>query len=508
MSEQMKTQLDDALQRLPSEIQDKTRTLVAELIDAKGFTDKHRLDFIALAGNMYRSSKKNWQELFSQLDQVVHKANFKPTKLAAIIGASESFQPIYLLRNYGALMKDTMRVISELDDKKFVASATDEKEAKRIGMDLGGVVSAFYLSAHKDSPFHLTAKEAVDLYIEFSKNENFELDRYLSGTFGKKFYLLCDAVIDNLVFEDPDTLWIPHHKGKSLDQSHLDALSIVSEKVKISYFTYMIFEYGNDQVVYEPIIKAAMECSKKDFEDISNALMTLANGYTFKEYFEFVYAVKTVGEEKAKELWKFGIRYFGRYSKETLEAIYANLNPQHDKEKPLLLVVFTRNDWNGAFYHSGRTLDQLTEKFRVLITEVDTEDEFYDKVKEVGQKYGKINTLVIGGHGQADSIRLGNLDDEKAKLDLTDKDELVQLRPYLKEKPTVVLVSCSTGKDRRGIAALISKQLNAARVFAPAIPANVTRFKIDAKGNIIRVVYDGRSNEFLNGVPVKLERNE
>ena len=200
-------------------------------------------------------------------------------------------------------------------------------------------------------------------------------------------------------------------------------------------------------------------------------------------YANMAYAIDEIGEEKTARLHAaYGIENFFRYSDDMLKTLVKNLDPANDRDKPLLLVAFNKNDWNGAFYTEGRRLDALRKHYRVIIREMDSEDGFYDAAKTVSANYGRIDTLIIGGHGSPDSIRMGE-NDEKGKLDLTDETELASLRSMFKPRPTVVLVSCSTGKDEKAIGGLMSRVWNA-RLFAPRDPANVSEYSFDSEGQL------------------------
>lgn len=217
------------------------------------------------------------------------------------------------------------------------------------------------------------------------------------------------------------------------------------------------------------------------------------------------YGIGILGKEQALELSRrTGVEYFARYSMETLEELYANLDPNHTKEKPLLLAVFNKNDDNGAFYKEGIELEQLTRHYKLILVETDTEDGFYKHTRDVVRRYGKINTILIGGHGEPTSIMLGQ-DTEKGHLDLTDRGEIASLRDSFEGRaggaPVVVLVSCSTGQHR-GIGSLLSDAWGT-RLFAPVYPSSKTVYHLDRGGEITKVTYDVESREFLQGIPTK-----
>jgi|GEM_PF-2417869 len=207
----------------------------------------------------------------------------------------------------------------------------------------------------------------------------------------------------------------------------------------------------------------------------------------------FAYAFSTIGKEKTMVLYeKCGIEYFGRYSKEMLEEAYDSLVPEYKKNRPLLVVVFNKNDWNGAFYASGLELDELKKYYKVMLFETDSEKKFYKILKKTAKDYNKIDTLVVGGHGEPGTINLGYYEwydySEKKVLDLTDKKELKKLKKYLADSPTMIIQGCSTGGGEKSIGELLSKVWNA-KVWAPDQDAGLKSYNLDEEGKIESVTY-------------------
>lgn len=202
------------------------------------------------------------------------------------------------------------------------------------------------------------------------------------------------------------------------------------------------------------------------------------------------HAISIIGEAKTSELHtRLGIVYFGRYTKELLEELYDNIHQTYNRERPLLLMVFNKADRNGAFYLLGPDLNKLTKYYKVIVAEVDSKSEFYTKVADIATTHSKIDTFFIGGHGEADRIRLGN-DPINGILDIRDIDELKLIRKFFNGKVTVVLISCSTGKDDSAIGSLLSKAWGA-ELFAPREPTRVPKYILDNSGALIDVKYVG-----------------
>jgi hypothetical protein len=219
----------------------------------------------------------------------------------------------------------------------------------------------------------------------------------------------------------------------------------------------------------------------------------------------FAYAISTIGEEKTKLLnRRFGIEYFGRYSKAQLE----DMGNKVANGKPVLLAVFSKDDPPGAFYRVGGQLESLMKYYNVVIVEVNSDTEVYSRIREMSGAYGKIDTMLIAGHGSPEKIMLGKPPSGPARdedtLDLMDGSKLASVRQYFVDKPTVILESCSTGKDEKSIGALLSR-IWGARLFAPTVPSSESKYELEKDGKIKNVTYDVESREFQRGaVPKKI----
>ncbi len=218
---------------------------------------------------------------------------------------------------------------------------------------------------------------------------------------------------------------------------------------------------------------------------------------------EFAFGIYMLGEEKTIALHKeLGIEYFTRYSKEGLEQTYKNYILGEKNKKPVLLVVFNKNDWNGAFNAVKNAIDQLLPSYRMVIAETSTEDGFYSAIRKTAQKAGKIDTVVIGGHGTMAEINLGQGRGEKGEIDINDGDELKALKEYFITSPVIVLISCETGKyEDFTVGAMISHSLNAT-VIAMEKPSNIkpNGFLLDTKGRVQdMLVWKGKTRRYVGG---------
>jgi len=208
-------------------------------------------------------------------------------------------------------------------------------------------------------------------------------------------------------------------------------------------------------------------------------------------------------EEKIKKLnHERGMIYFARYSEKMLNHTYSSLDPNHKKDRPVAYAAFNQNDWNKSFYWKYDDLDKLLKHYNVIIYEMESEDKFYDSVKETAEKHGRIDSLVIAGHGQAKEVNLGSGSGEASDIDTGDEKELEALNPYLVDEPTVILIACSSGHTNNSIGAKLS-DIWYATVWAPDEPTSLKNISTYKNGKIKKVeYYDDLTNKFENGVMV------
>jgi hypothetical protein len=208
----------------------------------------------------------------------------------------------------------------------------------------------------------------------------------------------------------------------------------------------------------------------------------------------FAYGIAAIGEQNVRELHEhFGIRFFMRYSRTTLNELISNM--RESDSRPLLLAAFNKNDWNSAFYREGMGIETLLRHYRVIIVEVANEGELYSRVRGVSGENARISTLLLAGHGQADSVQLGAATEE-GRIDTTDQNELEGLREFLVPRPLVVLISCSTGESEKAVGSTIATALGAT-LYAPVTPSSRTTFHLDSSGRIENVTYDVEARRFV-----------
>lgn len=189
------------------------------------------------------------------------------------------------------------------------------------------------------------------------------------------------------------------------------------------------------------------------------------------------YGARILGEENMFKLMKKrNIRFFNRFEPEDLERqmyqVDKNYVPKFitreeleaSSKKPVLLIIFNQDDWNGAFYYNG--IDTLSEKFNVVVYETNSKKRLVGIAKETANEFGKPKHLVLEFHGWGKGFLLGKKAISGNELTVKDKEIFREMKEYV-DNPTVVMSSCSTGENEESVGAMIADELDSTRTFAP-----------------------------------------
>ena len=281
-------------------------------------------------------------------------------------------------------------------------------------------------------------------------------------------------------------------------------------KEKIDAFLEEEIKKGNYNT-FEDILRSERRTAveKKCFELLNN-LFQKEFGITKKNFAEglnYQYdsirasldemsLIENVHPGGVKELnEKYNIHEFRRYS---YDMLVSQLDHQDD-QLPYGLVIFPRSDHNGAFNHIGNSIYNVfldtKDKLLLRIYEASSKYDIARIFLECDKKYGeenKISYLILGGHGQRELLNLGSHVarhvGESNKNFIFKHDFLgkgvKKSEKFFVEKPTIALISCSTGEDN-GLIDNFSKTYNA-EVVAPKIPTSVRDIKatFDKSGQI------------------------
>jgi hypothetical protein len=178
---------------------------------------------------------------------------------------------------------------------------------------------------------------------------------------------------------------------------------------------------------------------------------------------------------------EFGILDFGRYPSALL---LKQVEEVEDTSKPWGVIMYPRNDWNGAFYADKDAFEELLTsvkgEFSLRVVECEGKRDVARNLIKLDRKYNpsdgsghKVSLAIIGGHGTENTIRFGGDDDRHVLRteDLLGKGT-AKASQFFEVNPTIILVSCSTGAEK-GIGQELSEKFGA-KVIAPKIPTNIS----------------------------------
>lgn len=201
---------------------------------------------------------------------------------------------------------------------------------------------------------------------------------------------------------------------------------------------------------------------------------------------------------------KYGIQEFQRYPEEML---LAQLE-EEDTQQPYGVVVYPRDDWNGAFDADkklwkdffGETRSRCGLKIFECASRIDIARHLLDLDKKYGAEH-KISFAVIAGHGQENKIQFGpwwGHFSALSKVDIGSGKGIRRVKDFFVEDPSIVFFSCSTGAEE-GIAQELSQTLGA-EVMAPNKPTHPNKLSITfdtQKKPKLGVEYSGKSTQTM-----------
>jgi hypothetical protein len=203
---------------------------------------------------------------------------------------------------------------------------------------------------------------------------------------------------------------------------------------------------------------------------------------------------------------------FHRYSPEILENVYGSVTRPPESNGRLGMVMVGRNDPREAFAEDTRTYHSLLERgYDLIICESETDRELAERLRNGGVLAGsplartrRLDLLIIGGHGTADAINLGEGYGKQFDLDLSDHGWLEEL-PWLEQlrpEAAVLLFSCFTGAEdggaprkyappanRFGNMMEMMAALTGRTVFAPRVATGIGWLEFDSSRRVSQVHY-------------------
>lgn len=190
------------------------------------------------------------------------------------------------------------------------------------------------------------------------------------------------------------------------------------------------------------------------------------------------------------ELAKFDIAEPERFSTTRIakEIIANRKNLQWPDGRPLAVLVFARDDYNGALRNNG-IHELMSRGYRVVYFEAETDTQLIDNFLSATEKQ-KADLFVISGHGTRKYIELKDPSYESHFLDLSDRKQLNQakLSGRMVKGGTVLLESCSTGEggiDQYNMANMLRMVFGIdVNISAPTSPATRKSYKFDANNRV------------------------
>lgn len=203
-----------------------------------------------------------------------------------------------------------------------------------------------------------------------------------------------------------------------------------------------------------------------------------------------------------------GIQHIYRYSDKILLQQYVE---NEDTTLPYGVVVFPETDWNGAFRGATSNLgdfyDKTNGQYHLRLFECRSTYGLLKILITADKHYGahhKISFAIIGGHGAEDAIQFGDYEVANSsvlyKENIAATKSIPKIKDFFVPNPTIILQSCSTGKDD-GIAQLLSQQLGA-HLFAPDQSTSVKSIQVTMQDGqpMFTVKYiAGKTKEYLSG---------
>lgn len=188
------------------------------------------------------------------------------------------------------------------------------------------------------------------------------------------------------------------------------------------------------------------------------------------------------------------------------ELLREKADPDYKKHASVALIVFNQSDWNAAFATAERSYWRsiVDAGFKVELFEAKTDVELSRRVAEVGQGKGKINFMLLGGHGGQTSLGLGG-QGSSGTLDTMDGLMIAAWKPHLADQVQIGLDACLNGLTSKGVrsnAEVITEALEGkhARLFATPIESSLDDIIFGGTGKVEAMVFQDKYGVALDAV--------
>jgi len=246
---------------------------------------------------------------------------------------------------------------------------------------------------------------------------------------------------------------------------------------------------------------------------------------------------KSKDKEKTKEEMRrvfaeFGIEFYERYSPKILENIYRTAtDPSYSEGKrgkydiKTAFIVLNKSDYNNAFLqHTKYYEDLIKHGYNLIVCETDNENDLAKRIMNNGRTEARgelrqYDLVVIGGHGNAWSIDMGEKRGEASHIDFSDygQAEFEMIKKMMAPDAVCVLISCSAGAKEekktdgnsgnfQNIMEMVAS-VTGTKTFGPDGPASFAGFDFEKKsGKIIGAFYHDAGTNV--GIPNKENAHE
>lgn len=194
-----------------------------------------------------------------------------------------------------------------------------------------------------------------------------------------------------------------------------------------------------------------------------------------------------------------GVAHFGRYSERLL---LQQFEPLPEGVEPDFMLL-AQDDHNGAFSHTVNTIEASLDDEAaggIRIAEVDSPEDLLNQASLLTGQFGPAANLIIGGHGNADSVKFGPEYVDRPRRDVRleidrVKEQLHGLVQFVKPNGSILLVSCTTGAEG-GIAEAVAGFLDR-QVQAPTDPSNIANVRYTEDGRLIAEFGGGTGRDIV-----------
>lgn len=432
--EQLSNQSQNALTRISHQMQNEIRPILIQFERTRGSLDQNVLD--SIVGFCQRADEiplQNRQENAHLAGRVIQGVlNFS----IQIRNRNGAYVPARV--NLGEILQNHREFIQRPQDLTFLANFYSNRQTQR----------------DQDNVNCIAINDAITIVNRSGINRAREQDTYFRAI---------EDVANPL---------------REIYLTHLNDIRFVSIRKGLN----RILSNENYQRTLRPMIENLnlardLMQNDPDLSRIHGRYQQVFNGeFDFEMQINIAYGLGVLGQERMIRLTREqGITHFLRYRAETLIEAAQNLDQRNDS-RGIFVIIGARSDDKGAFYANEQTVAAISSRYRIIIYEVENENEFFSSLRNARNRFGRLSGLLISGHGSTNGIRFGYQESEENFLDITDLEQMrLGFRDIFENNAKIILGSCQTGRivnEQNQFAFPIGQHLSDAApnttVFAPS----------------------------------------